>query len=88
MESLSKEQFDKLHKVLFTEPPSHTPRFSFDPETQSWRQHEEIKDRIPALANPNYVDADPVEMWIDFTTGEVKETSIRQTAPPTQPENC
>ena len=49
METLSQEAFNHLHKVLFTDPPKDEPRFSFDPETQSWMPHEEIKDRIPML---------------------------------------
>jgi hypothetical protein len=68
----------KFEEFILTISTANNHRFSFDPETQSWKPHEEIKDRIPALANPNYVDADPVEMWIDFTTGKVKKTPIRK----------
>jgi hypothetical protein len=87
MKPLPQGHFDHLHNVLFTEPPKNAPRFFFDPATQSWRPHKEIAHKIPQLVNPDYVDAEPLEMWIDFATGEVKETSIRQTSPSTQLEN-
>ena len=49
MNPLQQDQFDHIHKVLFTDPPKDAPIFSLDPETQSWVPHEEIKDRIPIL---------------------------------------
>lgn len=49
IQPLTPEKFNHIHKVFFTDPPKDAPRFSFDPEMQSWRPHEEIKDCIPRL---------------------------------------
>lgn len=64
------------------------PRFDFDKVAQQWVEVNEKEYYIPKLVNPDYVDCDPNELWIDFITGEVKETPISQTSLPTQLETC
>ena len=78
MENISQEHLNKITQSFLTDVGSEEQRYSFDPETKSWMPHEEISNKIPRLVNPDYVDCEPNELWIDFTTGEVKETTIRK----------
>lgn len=50
------------------------PMYRFHEVEQKWVQLTEDECHMP---NPDYVDCDPNELWIDLITGEVKETPIR-----------
>lgn len=62
------------------------PRFEFNQITQQWIEVNEKEYYIPKLVNPDYVDCEPNELWINLITGEVKETPISQTSSSTQLE--
>ena len=62
------------------------PRFDFDKVAQQWVEVNEKEYHMPKLVNPDYVDCEPNELWINLITGEVKETPNLQTSLPTRLE--
>ena len=62
------------------------PRFDFDKVAQQWVDVNKKEYHFPKLVNPDYVDCEPNELWINLITGEVKETPNLQTSLPTRLE--